>query len=142
MHEVQPWNGSYISIGQFELLRDMKIIDFSHVNGNHKVYFHKPAPEDWEKAVWSDIDRAFSTPVRHNDNSTIDYVPTQIIAELFKREGIDGIAYRSNFGEDGHNIVLFDIAAAELTNCGLCQVDAIEMTFSQADRFYFACRQG
>ena len=27
------------------------------------------------------------------------YIPTQVIAELFKREGCDGIAYKSVFGD-------------------------------------------
>ena len=57
-------------------------------------------PAEIEKAVWSDINRAFAEPMTRSDDSA-DYVATQILAELFKREGFGGIAYKSNFGEDG-----------------------------------------
>ena len=133
MTEVRPWTGSYISLAQFKLLRRLKIIDCSHNHGNsHIYYFKEPSTEDIEKAVWTDIDRAFAAPMINSDNMD-GYAATQTIAELFKKAGYDGIAYRSNFGENGHNIALFDIDAAELLNCGLHQVDAVKMKFSGAD---------
>ncbi len=67
-----------------------------------------------------------------DSDNMADYAATQIIAELFKKANFDGIAYRSNFGENGHNIVLFDIDAAELINCRLHQVDAVNIEFSVA----------
>ena len=134
MYEVRPWMGSYVSVGQFKALKDLEIVDCSHDHGNRTIYFHEPTSEETEKAVWSEIDRAFSEPVMRSDDAA-DYTPTQIIAELFKRAGIDGIAYRSNFGESGHNIALFDVGTAELIGCGLYQVDAIEMKFSQKDQY-------
>ena len=66
-----------------------------------------------------------------------DYTATQIIAELLKKANYDGISYRSNFGENGYNIALFDIDSAKLLNCGLHQVDAINMKFSQAGNTSF-----
>lgn len=41
-----------------------------------------------------------------------DYVPTQIIAELIKSLGYDGIAYKSSLA-NGHNIALFDLESAK-----------------------------
>jgi hypothetical protein len=78
----------------------------------------EPGREQRESAMWSDIDRAFSEPVIPSDREA-DYVPTQIIAELFKANGFDGIAYRSTFGEKGFNVALFDLATAEAINCSL-----------------------
>ena len=100
------------------------------------IYFEEPPPEEIENAVWSYIDRAFAEPMTRSDD-TADYAATQIIAELFKRAGVDGIAYKSNFGEDGYNIALFDIDAADLINCGLYKVDNIDMKFSEQDNPYF-----
>ena len=51
--------------------------------------FYEPDPAEREKAVWAHIGQAFSEPMTRRDDSA-DYVPTQIIAELFKREGFDG----------------------------------------------------
>ena len=68
--------------------------------------------EGKEKSVWTDIDNAFSRPVGRMDEST-EYVPTQILAELFRDEGYEAIIYRSLFGETGYNVVIFDPADAE-----------------------------
>ena len=132
MTGVRPWTGSYISLAQFELLRRLKIIDCSHDHGNSPIlYMKNPSTEDIEKAVWSDIARAFAIPTISSDDMA-DYAATQIIAELLKKANYDGISYRSNFGENGYNIALFDIDSAKLLNCRLYQVDAINMKFSQA----------
>ena len=137
MSEVRPWIGSYISLAQFKLLRRLEIIDCSHNYGDsHIYYFKEPSAENIEKSVWAHIDQAFALPMIGSDDMA-DYPATQIIAELFKKAGFDGIAYRSNFGENGHNIALFDIDSAKLLNCGLHQVDAINMKFSQAGNTSF-----
>src|SRR5262252_4924229 len=49
---------------------------------------------------------------------------TQIIAELFKRHGFDGVAYKSSLGP-GHNIAFFDLDAADLINCFLFEVKSV-----------------
>ena len=73
-------------------------------------------------------------------DDSADYVATQILAELFKREGFGGIAYRSNFGEDGYNVALFDINAADLINCGLYKVSDIDIKVSQQDNPYYVTK--
>jgi len=134
--EVRPWIGSYVSLAQFKLLRPLKLVDCSHDRAERSFYFDEPEPEKREAAVWAEIDRAFSEPMTRSDDIA-EYAPTQILAELFKRAGLDGIAYKSNFGENGYNLAIFDIDAADLLNCGLHRVDKIEMKFSQQDNPYF-----
>ena len=92
-------------------------------------------------SVWTQIDRAFSKPTTSADDAA-DYVPTQVIAELFKSEGYGGIAYRSAFGEDGYNIVLFDTDDANLTSCGLFEVKSLEFSFKEADNLYWVKEDG
>lgn len=87
------------------------------------------------------IDRAFSEPTTTGDD-TADYVPTQVIAELFKNEGYDGIAYKSAFGKKGHNVVLFDPTDAELTNCTLFEAESIKFSFEQSDNPYWVEKDG
>jgi hypothetical protein len=137
--EVRPWIGSYVSLAQFTLLRSVRLIDCSHDHAKPRYYFDEPEPEKREVAVWADIDEAFAEPMTRSDDSA-DYAPTQILAELFKLAGLDGVAYRSKFGENGHNIALFDIEAADLLNCGLYRVDNINMEFSEQDNPYFASK--
>lgn len=136
--EVRPWIGSYVSVAQFKLLRHLKIIDCARGHDRQPLFLEEPAPEKRTEAVWAHIDRAFSEPMTRGDD-TADYVPTQIIAELFKREGFDGVGYKSNFGE-GFNLAIFDLDAAELLNCGLYRVDKVELRSSEQDNPYFVRR--
>jgi hypothetical protein len=64
-----------------------------------------------------------------------DYVPTQIVAELFKANNFDGVAYRSSLG-DGHNVALFDLDMAELVSCFLFQVKSIRFEFQESANPY------
>ena len=41
------------------------------------------------------------------------YVPTQILAEVFRDEGYEAITYRSRFGKKGYNVVVFDLDNAD-----------------------------
>lgn len=138
--EVRPWIGSFISVAQFKTLRTLKLVNCTTDRKGYRIYFEEPPPNEREESVWLDIDRAFAKPVNPNDD-TADYVPTQIIAELFKSEGFDGVAYRSSLGSD-HNICLFDTEAAELINCFLFEVKSINFVFEEATNPYFIKEKG
>jgi len=115
--EVRPWIGSYISVGQFKTLKDLKVVNCTTESKRFRIYFEEPPAEKREEAVWAGIDRAFATPVTTIDDSA-DYAPTQVIAEFFKINGFDGIMYRSSLGK-GKNIALFEIQSADIIKCFL-----------------------
>ncbi len=136
--EVRPWIGALVSVGQFKTLRELRIVNCTTDLKGHRLYLEfekEPSPDEREESVWADIDRAFAMPVTPSDDLA-DYVPTQIIAELFKAHGFDGIAYRSSLGP-GHNLALFDLNAAELINCHLFEVKTINFEFNEAANPYF-----
>jgi hypothetical protein len=133
--EVRPWVGSYVSVGQFKILRGLMVVNCTTERKGFKFYFKEPSPKKREEAVWSDIDKAFSKPITPSDD-VADYVPTQVLAELFKSKGFDGIGYRSSLG-DGYNITLFDINSAEIINCFLYEVDKIKFDFSHRANPYY-----
>ena len=60
-----------------------------------------------------------------------------MIAELFKNEGFDGIAYKSAFGGKGYNTVLFNLAEAELTSCALFEAKSLKFRFEETDNPYW-----
>jgi hypothetical protein len=133
--EVRPLIGSYVSIARFRLSRDIEIINcakdhFSLLDEDLRITLGKSREEKLEqneKMVWGEINRAFSQPSQREDES-VDYVPTQILAEAFKSKGFGGIAYKSNFGENGFNVALFDLAAADIIGrVRLCRVDRIDI---------------
>ncbi len=142
MSEVRPWLGSSISLAQFKILRDLTIVN-CFTDEKARSFFMKGTPrEDWDKSVWEDIDQAFRTPVS-NDDDDVDarahYAPTQIIAEFFKAQGLDGIAYRSAFGE-GFTVALFDVEVADLINCTVYDVRDITFDFNECANPYFVAK--
>jgi RES domain-containing protein len=136
--EVRPWIGSYVSIATFNLMRDARVVNCT--TGDHKIiaYLREPEPQEREQAVWRDIDRAFSEPVTSDDDSAA-YSPTQVVAEFFRDNDIDGIAYGSSLGP-GHNVVLFDPGAAALENCGLVKVRTVTLDLSPEGNSYFVTK--
>jgi hypothetical protein len=125
--EVRPWIGSIVSVAQLRVCRDLRLINCTTDDRGTIYYFEEPEPEEREKQVWRDVDEAFSRPVAPADD-VADYATTQIIAEQFRQAGYDGLGYRSSLGP-GHNIVLFDIDAANVISCQLVQIKKIALEF-------------
>jgi hypothetical protein len=133
--EIRPWKGALVSVAQLRVNRDLRIVNCTLNTGPLKFYLDEPDEVERERANWGHMDRAYSRPVmRHEDLA--EYVPTQILAELFRSDGLDGIAYRSSLGS-GHNLALFDLDVADVINCGLYSVEAVSLRVTQADEPYF-----
>jgi len=64
-------------------------------------------------------------------------VPTHILAESLRNHGFDCIVYRSLLNGGGFNVALFEVAAADLMNCGLYKVSSVLFDFELADNPYF-----
>jgi RES domain-containing protein len=127
MTEVRPWVGSFISVARMQLLQEVKVVDCSMGLDKPKIFLTDPSHEETEKAVWSSINIAFSTPIDPS-NKMADYVPTQILAEFFKKNGYDGIVYKSGL-RDGYNIVLFNIQSVKTIDCLLYRARSVDFEF-------------
>lgn len=93
--EVRPWIGSEVTIAEFCPNKELKIIDFSWDNITSKSNSYRRI-----------INESFSKPIS-SQNSDIDYLPTQAIAEYIKKQGYDGIKYSSSIHKNGYNVVIF-----------------------------------
>ena len=127
--EVRPWMSEKISIAKFKITRDIKIIDFSNIKPLFHFYFEEPDEKVREEEVWNSISRAFSQPVNVEDQEK-DYIPTQIISELFKSKGFDGIKYKSMLAS-GNNYALFNIEDAIPITGVVCKIKKIKYNFKQ-----------
>lgn len=145
--EIRPWIGSYVTVAEFETCKSLKLVDCSRCEIDPLVMAasdldmlfkcKQPAPDETRQIVWRWIDLAFSDPV-DRDDSTAGYIPTQIIAELFRVNGFDGVKYRSLFN-GGTNLALFDTESAEQVGEGkVVQVTKIDLYFQQIDPVSFA----
>jgi hypothetical protein len=65
------------------------------------------------------------------ENSEIDYLPTQYLSELIKKEGYDGFMFKSSLGP-GDNYVIFDEKNVELNHIEYYKVDDIQYTVHQS----------
>ncbi len=130
--EVRPWIGSYVSVAQFKVMKELKIVEFGRLRDKNFIHFEEPNLEGRINTIWSHMDKAFSVPSTRDDNSA-DYAPTQIIAERLKKEGYDGIAYSSSFGDNGYNVALFNLDSAEFVGSLLHRVDQISLETSEQE---------
>lgn len=128
--EMRAGKESLISVGLFKTRRDLRIVNCMTDDKTHIYLDHEPPAGDRERSVWTAIDMAFATPLTPSDD-VADYVPTQILAELFKTHGFDGVAYRSSLGL-GHNIAIFDLGAADLIYRFLFKVKDVRYEFEPA----------
>lgn len=141
MSEARPWKNQPVSLAKVHTVKDLNIVDCQQIGldgtiaDQNKLWplavlIHKetiPASEH-ENIVWAWIDKAFSDSVWQLDDP-VKYIPTQVIAELFKTEGYDGIKYRSSVAP-GYNIALFDVNAAKIVETSLYYTNAVCYQFS------------
>lgn len=112
--EVRPWKGALVSVVEFSLVEDLKVVDLTSMlqEGKPIMWGDVPLedldPQQFFNGLWAQIDVEFAKP-QSPDDSDISYVPTQIIAEAFRGSEAKGIIYKSAISDaDGCNLVLFD----------------------------------
>jgi hypothetical protein len=98
LSEMKPTAGSYLTLARFVTVRDLKIVDLASDPIELAKRADGPTDEEMDSMVWEDLNDAFSEPVTGSDNIA-DYAATQIVAELFRRTGFDGIRYKSKIVE-------------------------------------------
>lgn len=130
MSEVRPWIGSVVSVARFRTERSLTVVDCSVFHGADIPHHDEPTPEDIETTVWAHIDHAFSRPVTRSDNMA-EYAATQILAELFRSEGHEGIIYKSAFSAEGYNVALFDLDCARQTDSSIFEVRNAVFEFAE-----------
>lgn len=133
LSELRPHLDQYISLAMFRTKRKLRIIDCiskrKHYSLAECVFNPPQSQDDMTDAIWSMINDAFSTPVTNLDNES-DYVPTQILAELIKYNGYDGLCFKSSIGQ-GANFILFNLEDAEIINRKLMKPKTINYEFQE-----------
>jgi len=143
--EVRPWIGVSVSAAQFRVKRDLRALDLTLGHGEfgfaklsiEQLMGQAPVEADLRRrAVWTDIDSAFSRPASRAEQM-VDYVPTQILAEAFREAGYEAIVYRSNFGDPGYNVVLFNVGDAEILNCTPFTIKKLTVEFEECGNAWY-----
>ena len=114
-YEVRALYLDKLAIGSFKTTRDLNILDFTSALSLYYAYNNSTislseviAKQKILQLISSDL----SKPLRRYD-SELEYVPTQLICEYCKINGIEGICFNSSLHNGGVNVVLFDSSSAE-----------------------------
>ena len=108
IYELRATFGDKISIGKFEVLKDLNVIDFNYRPLLTNSIDNDSLEDDIKEFLLKQrIGADLSKPMRRYDNKEIEYVPTQYICEFIKILGADGIRYNSAVHHNGKNLVLF-----------------------------------
>lgn len=105
--ETRPWVGSDLTIATLYTTKPLKIIDLSS-----KEFLDSPfrannlAHSIEANQLLNQFSYELSKPV-HSDDSYLEYIPTQYLAELIKTLDYDGISCQSSLGDD-KNFVFFN----------------------------------
>lgn len=108
LNEVRANTFDYVSIGKFKSLKDIKVVNLSGISRT-SPFLYQGELEKYaaNRKVFQEIAFEVAKPLRRNDSS-IEYLPTQYIAEFIKSQGYDGVEYASTLREGGYNIAIFD----------------------------------
>jgi hypothetical protein len=140
--EVRPWPGKYVSLGYFSVKEDLALVDFTTGDRNNcYIDFenYKLLAKDDIDNLWGELNKAFSVPVFQSDTNA-DYVVTQVVSELAKSKGYDGIVYNSGYSREnyeGYNVVLFNKDAVDIRKLEIHKIESVDIKYSECNNPYY-----
>jgi hypothetical protein len=137
--ECRPWRGEILSVAKFQTSRNRRLLDLSRIEPRFddqlvmNIIWNGPddIPQDrLAESAWHDMAMAFSRPITTED-AWIDYLPTQIIAELCKTYPLDGIAFRSSIHTPestiARNVALFQFDDLKMLDSRMVSVHKVDV---------------
>lgn len=135
LYEIRSGVNDYVTIGEFELLQDITVVDLSLIDkvspfrtGIDFVahYINKP--------FFEKINKEISKVLRRSD-STLDYIPTQYIADFIKSIEVNqsplysGIQYNSTVYNKGYNLAIFNPILFHCNRTELFEIEEINLKY-------------
>ncbi len=130
--EIRPYVGAWVSVCSLKAKKNLKVADITRIHKIESPFGQTDLEAQVQRnALLKVLNRELARPV-NPDDSEIEYVPTQYLAEAILEIGYDGIRYRSAVRKGGTNFVFFepsDLIIDPATS--LVEVDSIEVTYQQ-----------
>lgn len=133
LREVRAGAYDYVTFGEFHSYSTIRVVDLSAFS---KI---SPFEYDVDLAVFAanrDLLQGMSKEVSHimrRGDDSIEYIPTQFIAEFIKSRGYHGVRYNSTLSEGGTNICIFD---PKKFHCVAVNTEAIKSVNYEYDSLY------
>ncbi|WP_395375792.1 RES family NAD+ phosphorylase [Marinicella sp. W31] len=132
--EVRPWKGATLSVGKFQINRDIEIIDLSDRNVVSLSFKLDQDLNETDKAFGQALvsqlltAHYFSQPTHNSDEHA--YLASQYISEKIKLMGVDAIAYPSVLNSEGKNICFFSLEDATCSSVEEVNIDNVSYSFN------------
>ena len=133
--EVRPHPGEKVSVADFILRDDLKIVDLRNprasvspfLEGDEKAMAQLRGDIDYLNSLGSEL----TTPVLPT-SAAIDYIPSQYLCEFIKKSDFDGVVYDSAI-TDGINVALFDTEAAAVGQVEEFSVISVDVNMEKTE---------
>ena len=129
LHEARANVYDFVCIGTFKAKRDLKLVNLSNIS-KMSPFLYDGEIEQFavNRNIFKDMVKEISKPLRRNE-SALEYLPTQFIAEFVKSQKYDGVVYESTLCDSGYNIALFDESLVECISVKTQEITNIEYEF-------------
>lgn len=130
LHEIRAGVYDYVTIGDFELQKDMEVINLADIDKISPFigidYTQHAVNIEHLKMISQEI----AKPLRRHD-SRLDYLPTQYVSDYIKSQGFDGIEYISTMCPDGYNLAIFDETLFKCVNTAVYDVRSLAYSYDR-----------
>ncbi|MEO8150261.1 MAG: HEPN-associated N-terminal domain-containing protein [Bacteroidia bacterium] len=127
------WHNTILTTGCFTNLKALNLIDFTKIKNTHSIFDAANSDNRVLITFIQEFTKDLSIPIKPDDKTHIDYIPTQIGTEYLRYflNPIHGIIYNSVKGHGGKCVVLFiendqitdNIKAQPLSKVSLLELD-------------------
>jgi len=122
----------YLTIGTFELKKDITIISFRALDTVSPFLLGDITEYAINKENLSKISHEIAKPLRRRD-SDLDYLPTQYLTEFIKSKGFDGIEYKSTICPEGYNLAVFDETKLNCIGTKLYEITSLKYDYEEVN---------
>ena len=112
--EIQHGQSDQSAIGQFEVLRDLQILNLTKLPDLPSIFDDNSRDKREGLIFLESFIKEITKPVEKDGSEHIEYVPSQVVSEYFalvflsgNGEQLDGVLYPSAVHPGGRNLVLF-----------------------------------
>lgn len=131
LNETRVASYDYVTIGEFKNNRSLKIANISDISRTSPFLYNDNFQRyALNRSVFQEMAYEIAKPIRRND-SPLEYLPTQYIAEFVKSEGFDGVEYESTLNPGGTNLALFNESLVECINVKTIEITNVQYKFQE-----------
>jgi hypothetical protein len=130
--EIRPFVGGLVSVCSIKAMKPLKVADITRIHEIKSPFGQTDLEAQVQRnALLNILNRELARPV-NPDDSEIEYVPTQYLAEAILDLGYDGIRYRSAVRIDGTNFVFFNPKDLDIdSKTWLVEVKSIDVKYDR-----------